>query len=73
MQGHVHRADPQHGRVEVEAVEQLGVEALAQPVVAEQDPVMLAKKLAGRHQEAAGAGGWIADGVLRGPAWSARP
>ena len=64
MQRHVHRADAQHRRVEVEAVEQALVEVPPQLVVAEQRGVMLAQIFAGRDQEAAGADGGVADHVL---------
>ena len=65
VQGHVHGADAQHGRVEVEAVEQAFVEVPPQLVVAEQRGVMLSQILCGSDQEAACADRGVADHVLR--------
>jgi len=66
VQDHVHRADPQHGRVEVKAVEGAVVEVLAQGRIAEQLGMLVAQIFARPDQEPAGAGGGIAD-RLAGP------
>jgi hypothetical protein len=65
VQCHVHRADAEHGGVEVEAVEQAGAEVPPQLVVLKQRAVVLAQIFAGGDQEAAGATRRIADHVLR--------
>jgi hypothetical protein len=65
MQDHVHRSDPQHGWIEVEAVERLLVEMLAQGGVAENFWMFLAQELAATNEETAGAGGRVADDVPR--------
>ena len=63
VQEHVHAADAEHGVVEVEAVEQVVVEVLAQLRVAEDLRVVLAQVFAGGDEEAGGAAGGIADDV----------
>jgi hypothetical protein len=68
VQRHVHRADPQHGAVEIEAVEQLLVEIVARFNLVKQFRMVVAQIFAGRDQETAGATGGIADYVL----WSRR-
>lgn len=65
MQRHVHAADAQHGVVEVVAVEHPVMEMRARRRIVEQLGVLLAQVLARGHQEAAGAAGRVADGVLR--------
>jgi hypothetical protein len=64
MQRHVHRADAQHGGIEIEAVEQALVEVLPQLVVLEQRGMMFAQIFAGGDQEAASADRRVADHVL---------
>ncbi len=73
VQQHVHAADAQHGVVEVEAVEQLVVEVLAQLRVAQNLRVVLAQVLARRDEETRRAAGRIADHVGRLSARSSRP
>ena len=64
VQHHVHGADAQHGRIEVEAVEEILVKMLAQLVVAEQRLMMLAQVFIDGDQKAASAASRIADHVL---------
>jgi len=57
VQRHVHRADAQHGAVEVEAVEHLLVEMVARDFFLKQLRMVVAQIFACRDQEAAGAAG----------------
>jgi hypothetical protein len=66
VQGHVHGADAQHGRVKVKAVEHAVVEMGALSVVDQHPGVVVAQVFPGGHEEAAGARGGVADDVLRG-------
>jgi hypothetical protein len=50
VQRHVHRADPQHGAVEIEAVEQLLVEIVARFNLVKQFRMVVAQIFAGRDQ-----------------------
>src|SRR3954471_23728403 len=63
MQDHVHRPDPEHRRIEVEAIERLLVKVLPKGWVPHDLWVMPAEVLACRHQEPAGSGCRIADYV----------
>ena len=65
VQRHVHRTDPQHGAVEIEAVEHLFVEMIAALLIVEQLRVVLAQVLASCDQETACAAGRIDNDVLR--------
>ena len=65
VQQHVHAADTQHRVVEVEAVEHAMMKMLTQFGVVQQIQVSLTQILAGRHQKASRAAGWIADDVGR--------
>ena len=64
VEQHVHAADAEHGVIEIEAVEEAGMEVIAEFGVAEDFGVVVAQILAGGDEEAAGAGGGVANDVL---------
>jgi hypothetical protein len=61
MQQHIHTADPQHSVVEIEAVEQVVMEVIAEPVIMQEVGIALAQVLAGRDEKAGGAAGGVTD------------
>ncbi len=65
VQQHVHAADPQHGGVEVEAMEHAVMEVLAGGVVQQRLGMVVLHIVASGHQEAAGAAGRVHNHVLR--------
>ena len=64
VQEQVHTADAQHRRIEVEAVEEIGVEVLALFGIMEEVGVMAAQRLAHGHKKTRRAAGRIADHIL---------
>ena len=65
VEEHVHRADAEHGVVEVEAVEQALVEVLLELWVVEEIRIALAQVLAGGDEKARRAAGRVAEDVVR--------
>jgi hypothetical protein len=64
VQEQVHAADAQHGGVEVEAVEEIGVEVFALFGIMEEVGVMPAQRLAHGYQKSSRAAGRVADHIL---------
>jgi hypothetical protein len=64
MEEHVLAADAEHGVIEIEAVEEAAVEVLVEFGVTEEFGIVLAEIFADSDEEAAGAGGGIADKVF---------
>jgi len=63
VQNHVHRADAQHGRIEIEAVKRALVEMPPQFRIAQYFGMLFAQEFARRDEKAAGAAGRIADRI----------
>jgi hypothetical protein len=64
VQQHIHAADAEHGVVEVEAMEKPRVKMLSVLAIMEEVGVMLAQRLADRHQETSRPASRVADNVF---------